>query len=350
VNLGLLARISHFTIAWATGFMQRFILLVAMVVFAIGCGRSMQPVDGTQADGAKPLEIAVIPKGTTHVFWKSVHAGALRAARELGNVHIQWKGPLLENDREGQINVVQDFIAQGVDGIVLAPLDSTALVPSVMDAKRARIPTVIFDSGLADESVIVSYVATDNYHGGTLAARELGKLLDGQGNVILLRYNVGSESTEQRERGFLETLAKEFPRIKVLSDDQYSGTTPLEAQNKGLELCNQFGERLNGFFAVCEPNTVGVLGALEQEGLAGKVKFIGFDPGPQLLPALAAGKIHGLVLQDPVAMGYQSVKALVAHLRGQQVDKRIPTGEVVATPQNMANPQIKNLLETEQAD
>ena len=127
---------------------------------------------------------------------------------------------------------------------MLAPLDSTALVPSVADAKRAGIPTVIFDSGLADESVIVSYVATDNFHGGALAAREIGKRLGGKGNVILLRYNVGSESTEQREQGFLETLAKEFPEIKMLSDDQYSGTTPLEAQNKALELCNQFGDKL----------------------------------------------------------------------------------------------------------
>jgi ribose transport system substrate-binding protein len=295
-------------------------------------------------------QIAVIPKGTTHVFWKSVHAGALKAAKELGNVQIHWKGPLLENDREGQINVVGDFVAQGVDGIVLAPLDSSALVPSVTSAREAGIPTVIFDSGLADESVIVSYVATDNYHGGAMAAREIGSRLDGKGNVILLRYHVGSESTEQREQGFLETLEKEFPDIKILSSDQYSGTTPLEAQNKALELVNQFGDRINGFFAVCEPNTVGVLGALEQEGLAGKVTFVGFDPGPQLVPALAAGKIHGLVLQDPVAMGYLSVKALVAQLRGQRVDKRIPTGEAMATPENIDLPEIKKLLDPEQAD
>ena len=124
----------------------------------------------------------------------------------------------------------------------------------------------------------------------------------------------------------------------------------MEAQNKALELVNQFGDRINGFFAVCEPNTVGVLGALEQEGLAGKVTFVGFDPGPQLVPALAEGKIHGLVLQDPMAMGYLSVKALVAHLRGQEVEKRVPTGETMATPENMSRPEIKKLLDPEQAD
>ncbi|MGD9721172.1 MAG: substrate-binding domain-containing protein [Pirellulales bacterium] len=331
----------HRLIAWQRALLV--LLMAALLGTIAGCGGANSASDGA-ADGGKKYRIAVIPKGTTHVFWKSVHAGALQAARELGNVEIYWKGAILENDREGQINVVADFIAQGVDGIVLAPLDSTALVPSVLDAKREGIPTVIFDSGLADESVVVSYVATDNYRGGALAAQEIGKRLGGKGNVILLRYNVGSESTEQRERGFLETLKKEFPEIAVLSDDQYSGTTPLEAQNKALQLLNQFGDRLNGIFAVCEPDTVGVLGALEQEGLAGKVTFVGFDPSPHLVEAMAAGKIQGLVLQDPVAMGYLGVKSIVAHLAGKPVEKRVNTGETMATTENMRDAAIDKLL------
>jgi ribose transport system substrate-binding protein len=132
-------------------------------------------------DGSSPAEvkyrIAVIPKGTTHEFWKSVHAGAAKAAREAGNVEILWKGPLLENDTEGQINVMQEFITKKVDGIVLAPLDSQALIGAVKDAKEQGIPTVIFDSGLGDESIIVSYVATDNSHGGALAAQRLAEVV-----------------------------------------------------------------------------------------------------------------------------------------------------------------------------
>ena len=328
--------------------MHHTLTFLLILLTAAGCAR--EPSAGKSDGSSKRLEIAVIPKGTTHVFWKSVHAGALQAANELGNVEIRWKGALLENDREGQINVVQDFIAQEVDGIVLAPLDSTALVPSVANAKAAGIPTVIFDSGLADPSVTVSYVATDNHHGGVLAAREIGARLKGEGDVILLRYNVGSESTEQREAGFLETLAKEFPKIVVLSSDQYSGTTAIEAQNKALQLCNQFGDKLDGIFAVCEPDTVGVLGALEQEGLAGKVVFVGFDPSPHLIEAMAAGKIQGIVLQDPVAMGYEAVKAIVKHVKGEQVEPRINTGETVATPENMQQPEIQKLLNPAQAD
>jgi ribose transport system substrate-binding protein len=136
----------------------------------------LEPVQYSD-DGEQPADvkyrIAVIPKGTTHEFWKSVHAGAAKAAKEAGNVEVLWKGPLQENDAEGQINVVQEFITKKVDGIVLAPLDSQALIAPVKDAKQQGIPTVIFDSGLADESIIVSYVATDNYNGGRLAARRL---------------------------------------------------------------------------------------------------------------------------------------------------------------------------------
>jgi ribose transport system substrate-binding protein len=333
--------------------MCRYLACWLCLACLLGCGSSGQSNSAGGRDKSS-FKLAVIPKGTTHVFWKSVHAGALRAADELAqegiNVDIQWKGALLENDREGQINLVQDFTAQGVDGIVLAPLDATALGPAVREAKDAGIPTVIFDSGLADEALTVSYVATDNFNGGALAARELGQRLDGKGNVILFRYNVGSESTLRREEGFLQTLAKEFPGVKILSSDQYAGITPIDAQNKALELLNQFGDRVNGIFAVCEPNTVGVLGALEHENLAGKVIFIGFDPGPSLVPAMAEKKVHGLVLQDPVAMGYEAVKSLVAHLRGQPVQRRVNTGEVMATPENMADPRIRQLLEPVQAD
>jgi ribose transport system substrate-binding protein len=123
--------------------------------------------------------IAVIPKGTAHEFWKSVHAGAANAAAEIG-VQVIWQGPLYEDDKQGQINVVQNFVTNKVDGICLAPLDSRALVESVRYAKEQGIPTVIFDSGLADESNMVSYVATDNYNGGRLAARRLGELVKEQ--------------------------------------------------------------------------------------------------------------------------------------------------------------------------
>ena len=297
--------------------------------------------DGTDA---KKLRIAVIPKGTTHVFWKSVHAGAVQAAKDLGNVEILWKGPLLENDRDGQINVVQDFIANRVDGFCLAPLDKQALIGPVKDSTEAGIPVVIFDSALQDESAIVSYVATDNRKGGELAARQMAKLLGEKGNVILLRYNAGSESTEQREEGFLDTLREQFPQIEVISSKEYAGTTPEQSLDKATQVLSNFKDRVDGIFAVCEPNANGVLIALKETQLAGKVKFVAFDSSEELIRAMSDGTCHGIVLQDPVTMGYQSVQAIVKSIRGEPVEKRVGTGEFLATPENMKSPEIEKLL------
>ena len=150
---------------------RRDALLLMLSSLVVGCQKS------GSSSGNKKLRIAVIPKGTTHEFWKSVHAGAVNAAMELGNVEILWKGPMQENDREGQINVVQEFITKRVDGICLAPLDSQSLVPVVEEAAEANIPVVVFDSGLdGDPSNYVTYVATDNYNGGVLAARRLAEV------------------------------------------------------------------------------------------------------------------------------------------------------------------------------
>jgi ABC-type sugar transport system substrate-binding protein len=166
--------------------------------------------------------------------------------------------------------------------------------------------------------------------------------------VVLLRYNPGSESTEQREKGFLETLAKEYPKINVISSNQYAGTTPESALDKATDVLNKYQDRVTGIFAVCEPNANGVLGALENTGLAGNVKALVFDPSPALIKGLADGKVHGIVLQDPVTMGYEGVKTMVAHLEGNNVEKRIVTGEYVATPENMNSESMKKLLEPAQ--
>ena len=143
------------------------------------------------------LRIAVIPKGTTHDFWKSVHAGAVKAKRELGDVEVIFRGPEKEDDREQQISLVQNFISSGVSAIVLAPLDDKALLPAVQQATAAKIPVVIIDSGLAGEAGkdFVSFAATDNFKGGQLAAQRLGTVLNGNGRVLLLRYQEGSAST-----------------------------------------------------------------------------------------------------------------------------------------------------------
>jgi ribose transport system substrate-binding protein len=290
--------------------------------------------------------IAVIPKGTSHVFWQSIHAGAEKAAQELG-VSIIWRGPLREDDRASQVSEVEGFVTRGVSGIVLAPLDDAALGPPVADAKRAGIPVVVIDSGLKGND-FVSFVATDNRKGGRLAGEHLAKLLRDTGKVVMLRYAEGSDSTLQREAGFLESIAA-HKGIEVLSANQYGGADVEGAYKKSESLLGRFKRAdgslgVDGIFTPNESTTLAMLRVLEDNAWAGKVKFVGFDASDTLVKGLGDAHIDGLVLQDPVNMGYLGVKTMVAHLHGQPIDKRVDTGVRLVTRDRMNEPDAKALL------
>jgi ribose transport system substrate-binding protein len=293
------------------------------------------------------LDIAVIPKGTSHEYWKSVHAGAIKARDELAKkgerVNIIWKGPLREDDRDQQIQVVENFTARRIQGIVLAPLDSTALVAPVETAIRGHVPVIIVDSALNSE-MPSSYIATDNYKGGQLGADHLVKCLNGRGNVILLRYQVGSASTEARESGFMDEI-KKYPDIRVISSDQYAGATRDSAYQAAQNLLNRYGKDVQGIFAPCEPVTIGVLMALKDVGKAGGViQLIGFDSGTQSVDGLKSGDVQGLVVQNPLKMGYLGVMKMLDVIHHKRVPRKIDTGVQVATRENMNDPEIKELI------
>src|SRR5215468_10774639 len=285
--------------------------------------------------------IAVIPKGTSHLFWQSVHAGAQKAATELG-VDIVWRGPLREDDRDSQVSEVEGFVSRGITGIVLAPLDESALVTPVANAARKKIPVVIFDSGLKGDDY-VSFVATDNLKGGRLAGEDLAKLLNGKGKVAILRYAEGSNSTSLREQGFLDAM-KENPGIEVVSSNQFGGADVEGAYKKSEGLLSRFIS-LDGVFCPNESTTIGMLRALEGNGRAGKVRFVGFDSSGILVRGLRDGHIDGLVLQDPMKMGYLGVKTIAAHILGEKVDKRIDTGVTLVTRENLDQPAMKDLVQ-----
>jgi ribose transport system substrate-binding protein len=286
--------------------------------------------------------IAVIPKGTTHSFWKSIHAGAVKASKELG-VDIIWMGPLKEDDRASQITVVETFVSRGVDGIVLAPLDEKALVRPVEEAKKRNIPTVIIDSGLQSDEY-VSFVATDNYKGGTIAAERLGELMEGKGKILAIRYQEGSASTQQREAGFLDTLKEKYPDIEILVSDQYAGATTETAYQLAESLFNRYGQEMDGLFCPNESSTFGFLQALKAQNFEKKITFVGFDASEPLLNAMKDGIIQGLVAQNPFRMGYLGVKTMVMHLRGEPVEKRIDTGVMLITPDNIDDPEIQDVI------
>jgi ribose transport system substrate-binding protein len=325
--------------------MKRIVLVALALYMTVSCAKKETPA-AAPSNATKSFTVAVIPQGSTHEFWKSIHAGAVKASRDFGAQHIDvkiiWKGPLREDDREQQVQVVEGFLTQRVNGIVLAPFDKNALVRPVEEATRAGIPTVVIDSALESRDPI-SFVASDNHHGGQLAGEEMSRLLGDKGKVLLLRYQEGVFSTEQREKGFVEAIAK-HPRIQLISSNQYAGATRDTAKTAMENLLNRYGHEIDGVFTPNESSTAGALLALEDARKAGKVRFVGFDTSDMFVKAMREGKLHGIVVQNPFRMGELGVQTLVDHLLGKNVAKRVDTGVTLITPANLDTPQSQELL------
>jgi ribose transport system substrate-binding protein len=314
--------------------------LCASALLFSSCGKS-----DTAGTGDDRFRIAVIPKGTNHLFWKTIHAGASKAAEE-EKVDILWKGPLVESDREGQIKVVQNFVTQQVDAMALAPLDDEAMIRPIKEAHDEKIKVVIFDSGLAPEGekYFDSFVATDNFAAGVKCGKQLAELMGGKGKAILLRHMVGSASTQKRAEGFLAGLKDHGPEIELISSDKYAGATVEESQEAANNLLNQFADEVDGIFTPNESATEGMMAAMKSAGIAGKVRFVGFDVNDALLAGVKDGVIHALALQDPFNMGNLAVKHSVALLKGEKVERLVDTGSIILTPENLADARIQELV------
>ena len=286
------------------------------------------------------LVIAVVPKGQALIYWQTVHAGAIAAGRELG-VEIIWNGPASEIDFTRQINIVDDFINQRVDGIVLAPAHGESLVPIVERAAQERIPVAIFDSGIRTEKYL-TYVSTDNYKGGTLAARRMGEELPDGGQIAVIGTLPGTVSTTERESGFRETISAQYPRLQI-AEFQYGMADRAKSLAVAEDILTAHPD-LSGIFCSNESGTLGAVQAAKSVGLAGKVKIVGFDASPTFVADLQAGYIDSLVIQNPFRMGYLAVKAVVSQLRGKPPEKRIDTGATLVTRENLKEPEIQELL------
>ena len=321
--------------------------LLLVTAVAAGCG-----------PGVEELVIVVIPKGMTHEHWQSVHRGAERCAADLAaegvRVRIIFDGPLRERDAVEQIRIVDRRVATGADGIVLAPQHSRTMTACVRRAADRGLPVVVIDSGLADPDHFVKYVATDNYNGGVLAAQHLIAELKKRGKenpkLILFRYAVGSESTEQREKGFEDTAKRLCPGAEWLSTDRYAGATRDSAMREAGPLVFQFRDRVDGVFAPNESSASGMVDVLRSQNLNGKVLVMGFDSSQPLLQAIRSGDVVGSVLQDPYRMGYLSTWCAVRHRLGEDVNANrtamdLSTGEYVVTRENVESTEIRGLFD-----
>ncbi len=311
---------------------QRLVLIAIFVI-------SLLLLTSCNRNSGKKV-IAVIPKGVSHFFWKSIEAGALAAGRDFG-VEIRWKGAAQETDYTTQINIVEDAINSRVDGIVLAPSHGDSLVPVVLRAQREGIPVTIFDSGISTDEYL-AYVATDNRQGGVVGAERLAEKLGGKGEVAILGTKKGSVSTDQRENGFQDTIKEKFPGIQIVQF-LYGEADRAKSLDKATDILTGH-PNLNGIFASNESSTVGAVQAIKQKGLVGKVVLVGFDSSPNLIDDLRAGSLDSLVLQNPYKMGYEGVKTIVDKLNGREPVRLQDTGVKLLTRENLETPEMQQLI------
>ncbi len=284
--------------------------------------------------------IAVIPKGTIHVFWQSIQAGALAAGHD-SNVEVLWNGPAEETDYSRQIQIMDSMITRRVDAIAVSASDRVALNGALDRAATAGIPVAVFDSGV-DSTNYVTFLATNNYQAGEMAARELGRLLHGRGKVAMLMHLPGSGSTIEREKAFDDVMAKEFPGIQVVAR-QFGMSDRAKAMTAAENILTAHPD-LDGLFGSSEANSVGAAQAFKGRGVAGKIRLVGFDYSDGLLEDLRSGTIDALVVQDPFRIGYDAVKTLVDKLNGRTPPKRMDLSARVITKADLEKPEVKELL------
>ena len=308
--------------------MRRQWILLILATLAGGCSRQGK------------LIIGVVPKGQAHIFWQTVHAGAVAAARE-GGAEVRWNGPAVETEFSRQVQIVDSMINGRVSAIVLAPTDRVALVSVVERAAREKIPVTIFDSAIDTENY-VSFVATNNYAAGQLAARRIGQILNGRGTVAILMNMPGSASTQEREKGFEDALSQEFPQIQIAAR-QFGMSDRAKSMAVAEDLLTAH-PGLSGLFASNEPGSVGGAQALKSRKLTDKIKLVGFDSSPTLVDDLRAGAIDSLVVQDPFQIGYTAVKTALDKLKGQTPPRKIDTPARLIAIGDLDKPEVKQLL------
>ena len=305
--------------------------LAGALILLAACQRSHQRV------------IAVIPKATSHLFWIAVENGARAAALD-SKVEMLWNGPPSETDYARQIQIVDSMIARRVDGIVVAATERQALVGPISRAMAAGIPVTVFDSGIEGDNY-TSFVATNNYEGGAIAAREMVRLAGVTGKVALLMNAPGSTSTMDRERGFEETLAKEAPGL-VIAARQYGLSDRGKARSAAENMLTAHPD-LRGMFCSSEPSAVGGALAVKARHLSGKLQLVTFDSSADLVEELKSGTIQAMVVQDPFRMGYDAVKSVVDKIAGKAVAKRIDLSARLVRRDDLDKPDVIKLLTPE---
>jgi ribose transport system substrate-binding protein len=307
---------------------RRRALGVGLVTSFAACRRSHEKI------------IGVVPKAVSHLFFVSVHAGVDQAAHDF-HVNTLWNGPDNETDYTRQIEIVDAMVARRVDALAISATEERALVAPLERAIRAGIPVTVFDSAVAIENY-VSFIATDNYGAGCTAARTLARLIGDQGSVGMVMQKPGGTSTVLRERAFEDTVAKEFPGVRIVAR-QYGMADAARSRAAAENILTAHPD-LAGLFASSEAASIGSIQAVRSRNLAGSLKLVTFDSSQTHIEALGDGTIDVMLVQDPFRIGYEAVKSLAIKLSGQTPAHRLdlPVRSIVKS--DLEKPEIRALL------
>jgi ribose transport system substrate-binding protein len=298
------------------------LLVFSTLLSACAPAATPAPAAATAVPAAKKPYIPVISKGFQHQFWQAVKAGSLKAATDF-NVDITFEGPETEAMVDKQVEMVQTALDKKPAAICLAALDTKALIPLLEKAKAANIPVIGFDSGV-DSDIPVTTAATDNLAAAALIADKMAALIGGSGEVAIIAHDQTSRTGIDRVKGFTDQMKAKYPNIKIISTQYGAGD-----QAKSTDIAKAVltaNPNVKGYFGANEGSIIGVLNAVKELKLEGKVTVIGYDSGQQQMDAIRSGAESGAVTQDPIGIGYKCVEAAVKALKGEKLPKTIDTG------------------------
>jgi len=299
-------------------------------------------IAGLAFAGAKREEVYIplVSKGFQHQFWVAVKSGAERAAAEFG-VKINFIGPDTETQVDRQMDMLQTELAKNPSALGFAALDSRAAIPILRQASLRGIPIIAFDSGV-DSDIPVTTVSTNNMNAAALAADKMAEAIGGSGKVALIVHDQTSRTGIERRDGFVQRMASQYPNIQVL-EVQYGAGDHLRSADIAKAVINANPD-LKGYYGANEGSAIGIVNAVNELGIAGRITVIGFDSGKAQLDAIRSGLMYGAVQQNPVGMGYETVKAALAALRGDRLPSHIDSGFVWADRSNLDSPQVRAVV------
>ena len=273
-------------------------------------------------------------------FYVSMECGAREAADELG-VSVDVQGAE-QFDPTLQTPVLEAVIASQPDAILIAPTDTTAMQAPIQQAVDAGITVVLVDTTLDDPSIAASAIASDNVEGGRMAAQALAEQIGEEGTVMVINVNPGISTTDQRQQGFEEAM-EEYANIEYIGTE-FSQNEPTRAAEI-VDATLAAEPSLNGIFGTNLFSAEGAATGVRNAGPQGEdIRVVGFDAGPAQIDQLEQDQVQALVVQKPLEIGRMGVEQAVAALNGEATEEQITTDFVVATQDNLDDPDIEPFL------